>query len=161
MPDDFYGWCDTCGEKVQRRYHSFSRQIERIGYANAADGAKSSQAINVLYSERLTQYCNADCAAVGAYCQLEDRGIPLTVVRNGPIAPCSKCGKPMDLRQLHVAYEVMDLTEIRQPWLLSAEPHDSETVARVCNQCDPDLSVGESLNAVQELAPLTTRVVDA
>lgn len=34
-------------------------------------------------------------------------------------------------------------TEIRQPWLLSVEPHDSETVARLCCACDGDLAADE------------------
>jgi hypothetical protein len=139
----FFGRCDTCAGLVATRYHSFNRQIERRRYPQAGDDTNEDVIVHVLLSDHLTQYCGGECAHVGAYCQLTDRGIPSdTTIEVGPIAHCSKCAKSMDLTQLHVAYELMDQTEIRQPWLMTIKGHDSTTVALVCASCEGDL-IGE------------------
>lgn len=136
-----YGRCDTCGVALTSRYHGFSRQIARCQYPVSAGTEKLAAVLHVLYEEQLTQYCGEACATVGAHAQLQDRGIKWHVVAPGPIAPCSKCGMPVDLTQPHVAYEMMDQTEIRQPWLTTVEPHDSETLARLCQGCDGDVAI--------------------
>lgn len=143
MNDAFYGRCDTCSIKVQSRYHSISRNIER--YLFEVKGAQLCVSCTVLRSDRLEEYCGEECCNVGVYCQLNDRGMEVKAIGPGPVVPCTKCGKPLDMRQPHVAYEVMDQTEIRQPWLLSVETHTSEIVARVCTICDSDLAVAENM----------------
>jgi hypothetical protein len=141
VTEPFYGRCDTCASKLGSRYHVFCRHVERLQYDAAGEGAAPSIFTHVLHAEHLTQYCGAACAEDGGYCQLYDRGIPFGMVADGPLAPCSKCRAPMDLTQAHVAYELMEQTETRQPWLTSIEPHDSQTIARLCKNCDADLSV--------------------
>jgi hypothetical protein len=146
MKTDDYGRCDTCGVALTRRYHGFSRQIAQCEYPVPAGTEKLHAVLHVLYEEQLTQYCGAACATVGAYSQLQDRRIEGHGVAPGPMAPCSKCGMPVDLMQPHVAYEMMEQTEIRQLWLTTVEPHDSETLAWLCQACDGDVAF-ESLNA--------------
>lgn len=143
MNDEFYGRCDTCAAKVKSRYHTISRNIER--YQFDADDTKLSVTCTVLRSDRLEEYCGEECCNVGVYCQLNDRGMEIQATGPGPIVQCSKCTKPLDMRQTHVAFEVMDQTEIRQPWLVSVEPHGSEIVARLCSLCDSDLAFDEDL----------------
>ena len=156
MSDACYGTCNTCGVALDSRYHSLSRNVERHQY-NPPDADPTSCTNHILRSDRLEQYCGAECAWVGAYSELNDRGISLIDLGKGKVSPCSKCGKPIDLTQPHVAYELMDQTEIRQPWLLSVNPHDSKTVARLCSTCDGDLAaaddaaVGEDLSVVDVL----------
>lgn len=136
MNCQYFGTCDTCGTAVGSHYQSLSRNVERYQYENPDAVSPESSTTVILHSERLTQYCKADCAAIGVYNQLSDRGISFAAVGNGPIEPCSKCARPINLAQANVAYELMDQTEIRQPWLLSVETHDSEIVARQCSDCD-------------------------
>lgn len=143
MSEAYFGTCNTCGAGLGSRYHSLSRNLERRQYDHP-DAASKACTIHVLRSDRLEQYCGAECAWVGAYSELNDRGIPLLDPGEGRVTPCAKCGKPIDLTQPHVAYELMDQTEIRKPWLLSVKPHDSETVARLCASCDNDFSAEDS-----------------
>jgi hypothetical protein len=146
MNQAFYGVCDTCKDKLTSRYHTFSRNIERHQYG---DGEQSCNVV-VLRSDGLWQYCSDACSLQGEYDQLRDRGISLSTPGPGPIEPCSKCGSPIDLTDQHIAYEMMELTEVRQPWLLSAEPHNSRTVARLCVRCDGDLTLDASCISVNE-----------
>lgn len=139
MKDTYFGMCTTCGVAVNSRYHSLSRNVERHQYG-PTDAAPQSCTCFILRSDRIGQYCSAACGWDGAYRALIERGFFLSIPGNGPVVPCAKCAKPIDLTQPHVAYELMDQTEIRQPWLLSVEPHDSETVARLCCACDGDLA---------------------
>lgn len=136
--DLFYGRCDTCGARLGSRYHAFCRHVERLVYGAVGEGVAPSVFANVMHAEHLTQYCCAACAEDGGYCQLYDRGVPFGMVCDGPIAPCSKCDEPMDLRHAHVAYELREQTETRHPWLTSIEPHDAQTIARLCKNCEAD-----------------------
>lgn len=138
MSASFYGRCDHCYRNIGARHYGLSRHIEQYFYPLPDLGTQTVQ-LSVLYAEELTKYCCSDCSEVGAYEELYDRGIELNEILPGPVAPCSKCGKLMDLRLPHVAYELMDQTEIRKPWLISVEPDDSRTVARICAACDGNL----------------------
>lgn len=162
MDVPFYGRCDTCGELLSSRYYSFNRLIEKFQYHAANDPSNPAVVVDILSSDHLTQYCSSECAHVGAYCQLRDRGITSdTEISPGPIANCSKCKKQMDLTHAHVAYELMDQTEIQQPWFTSSEPHDSATVAVVCSGCDNDLNTNASaFEAVEERKQLTNNAVE-
>lgn len=139
----FFGRCDNCGILLSSRYFSFNRHVQQYRYIDSEKTKSVEVLVDVLMSDSLTQYCGEECAHVGAYCQLTDRGIPSdTEIAAGPIATCSKCNSPMDLTQAHIAYETMEQTEIRQPWLTTVTCHDATTVARVCSNCEPDLGVG-------------------
>lgn len=138
MSDNYYGICATCSATLNSRYYSFSRNIERHQYTRP-DAISQLHTCIVLHSEQLAHYCSPECAEAGTNAELAQRGIPLQITGNGPIEPCSKCGKPINLTVPHATFELMDLTEIRQPWLLSAQPHGSQTVARLCSSCDGDL----------------------
>ena len=138
MSDTYFGICATCSTTLNSRYHAFNRNIERLQYSPSSAPPQLRSCI-VLHSEQLAHYCSPECAEAGASFVLEQLGIPLQITGNGPIEPCSKCGKPVNLTVPHVAYELMDLTEIRQPWLLSIQAHDSKTVARLCANCDDGL----------------------
>jgi DNA-directed RNA polymerase subunit N (RpoN/RPB10) len=146
MDEEFYGRCDNCWAKLNSRYRAFSRHVEQVAYANDGNGGQT-RTVQVLHDGQLARYCCDDCARLGAWCQLTDRGIdpPLTEPGTGPVEPCTKCGKPVAMAEAHVAYEMMDLTEIRQPWLISVEPHDTETLAILCNECDADLAAAAQL----------------
>ncbi len=150
MAHSCYGQCETCAVNLTSRYHSLSRHVEQCQYTASDDDNTQLTRINILHAEQVTQYCGSECAQIGAYSQLNDRGISLNLVGDGPITPCSKCSKPMDLTQAHIAYELMDQTEIRQPWITCADTHDSETVARVCSNCDGDLAMVTAFDAMDE-----------
>lgn len=141
-----YGVCDTCGNKLISRYHTFSRNIEHY----QCGGGEQPCNVMVLRSDGMWQYCSNACALQGEYDQLIDRGIPLTTPGSGPIESCSKCGNQIDLTRPHIAYEMMELTEVRQPWLLSAVPHSSRTVARLCLRCDSDVALDDSYVSLNE-----------
>lgn len=158
MDASFHGICDHCGKKVAARHHAFSRHVERAIYP-ILDIPVGPQTIHVevLHAEELARYCCSKCAEIGAYCQLADRGIVLGELGSGPITPCSKCGQPMDLREPHVAYEMMNQTESGPPWLLSAEPHESALLARICTDCQGSIA-GEiaSTDFVNRIGPVNT-----
>ena len=149
MGEIFYGRCDTCNLRLKSRYHTLSRNIERHQFSHA-ENMEQSNTCEVLQSDRLTQYCGEACCTVGVYSQLRDRGIEFVFDESGSTLPCSKCGRQLDMRAPHIAYEVMDQTEIRTPWLHSVEPHDSEIVARLCLKCDPGIATDFEVNVARE-----------
>ncbi len=152
MDEAFYGRCDHCGKKVASRHYALSRHIEQCFYPVQGVPGPQIVQVSVLQAEELTRYCCSDCADVGAYVQMQDRGIELKEIAPGPIVPCSKCGQMMDLRIVHVAYEMMDQTELRRPWLISGEPHDANSLARVCKNCDGSVDTRASSTKAVNLA---------
>jgi hypothetical protein len=149
MNKAFYGQCDHCGKKVASRHYALSRHIEQCFYPVPGVPGPQIVQVDVLHAEELTRYCCSECSEVGAYVQMQDRGIELKEIEPGPIAPCSKCGRMMDLRLAHVTFEMMDQTELRLPWFMSVQPHDSNSLARVCVNCDGTVDArGSSTEAV-------------
>ena len=138
-----YGECDACGVSLTARYWTFDRLVERIDYNRPGDTPGSSATVAVLRSETLDQSCCEDCARLVASLGLAQRGLRQLQCANGPIEICAKCGGPIDLTRSHVAYQLMDQTESRQPWLTSLHPIDSESLAYVCPSCDDDLAAYE------------------
>lgn len=156
-----YGECDACGVSLTARYWTFDRLVERVDYNRPGDTPSSSATVTVLRSETLEQMCSEDCARLVAFLRLAERGLRQGECGTGPIEVCAKCGGPVDLTQSHVAYQLMDQTESRQPWLTMINPIDSEILAYVCSACDGDLMAYEidvPESATESACPVTKAV---
>lgn len=156
-----YGRCEACDAVLTARYHSFERLVERFSYDQPGETPDDQATITVLRCDLLGLYCGQACAMPAVLLGLAERGLRPTDCGAGPIEVCAKCGGPMDLTKPHVAYQLMDQTETRQPWLASIEPHDTDTLAYVCPRCDGDLSADEMNvpEAVDEDMPVAVSVV--
>ena len=151
-----FGICDTCGTSLAARYTSFERLVERFAYDRTGNTPGEQATVTIIRMDMLGQYCDEKCAWPDAVLSLAERGLRHTGDGSGPIEPCARCGGPVDLTRPHVAYQLMDQTETRQPWLISIQPHSSETLAYVCPRCDGDLAADE-MNVPEsedELQPL-------
>lgn len=140
---DDYGVCDTCQIPLGARYWSFDRQVEQFVYDQPGDTPSECATVTVLHSDALGIFCGRDCASLTALLRLAEGGLRIVECAAGPIETCAKCGEPVDLTKPHVLYQLMDQTESRQPWLISIQPLDTESLAYVCPRCDGDLAADE------------------
>lgn len=145
-----FGCCEVCGRPLAARHHSLDRHIEQLTYPSPDAAPEAPITAKVLYAESLAHYCSAICAVQGAEKALAQRGIRITLPGPGPIETCSKCGTPVDLSRPHVIYEDMELTEVRQPWLLQAQPHEVNVLAVVCDACDGHLDDAAHNDALRD-----------
>jgi hypothetical protein len=160
-----YGSCDACGKPLLARRFNFNRHVERCLYGQ--DESDDGVTIIVLRAEELAAYCSRECAWPAILTSLAERGVRHTGSGVGPVEVCAKCGGPVMMSHPHVAYNVHDETEFRQPWLTHVDVHDAEALADVCVRCDGDVEADsanlpepeemESPEAVGALLPVTTR----
>lgn len=135
MSNEDFGHCSHCKTPLKARYWSLDRNIEVISYTKLGRRAKSI--INVLDCQGLMQLCSKDCARAAVSALMASLGYSRLNPGVSPIEPCSKCGAPTDLTQMHVAYNLLVGTEIQKPWLTEYAPETGETVAILCQKCDP------------------------
>lgn len=140
---DDYGVCDICEVRLGARYWSFDRQVEQFVYDRVGDTPGECATVTVLHSEALGIFCCRDCAWLAALLGLAERGLKIVECGAGPIETCAKCNGPVDLTKPHALYQLMDQTESRQPWLITLQPIDTESLAYVCPRCDGDLAADE------------------
>lgn len=149
QPEDF-GRCDTCEAGLTSRYSSFNRLVERIDYDRPGETPDDQATITILRDDVLGEFCGEVCAMPSVLLALFERGLRHSGGGAGPIETCAKCGGPVDLTQPHVAYQLMDQTETRKPWLISIHTHEAETLAYVCQHCDGDLAA-DGMNLLESV----------
>jgi len=132
-----YGMCTICNQPLNDYQVQFDRRIERMSYLPMGDSELQAM-VSVLYAEGLACYCSKDCANLGIYKELQDRGIKSTGGSIGPLTSCAKCGSIVDMTQPHVHYVKMEVTVNKTPSQTSLTVHDDEGLADICINCDPD-----------------------
>jgi hypothetical protein len=150
-----YGMCGTCNQPLTDYQVQFDRRIERMSYLPMGDSELQAM-VSVLYCQGLACYCSKDCANLGVHKELQARGIKNTGASIGPVTSCAKCGSIVDMTQPHVHYVVMEVTVKKNPSQTSLTVLDSEGLADVCVNCDPD---GVLSAAIQQSEPVADIVI--
>lgn len=99
--------CHCCHAPLASVRYVFAIQRHHLEYEQQ-DEVTEAQAM--LYTSELTtleRYCSSACCKQELAVQLEKLGLPPQLQHNrilgGPICPCGKCGKPVDMTKPHVA----------------------------------------------------------
>lgn len=134
MADSGYGTCHNCLTHLQAHYWSLDRNIEQVTYDTS--GGEVVATINVKESQGISVACSAACADDMVADAMAARGYKYLHPGDGPVEPCAKCGKPVDLTSPHVTYALTSGTEISKPWLTTFEVDDGQAVAILCAKCE-------------------------
>lgn len=110
MEDDKSSFeCDGCGVRFSAVLFEIARQLERVDFASEIP------TIHIQDSDALSAIRRVDGC--------------------GPIAPCAKCGRPVDMTKLHVTYVEYGYKVIT-PQIL--QPIDFACLAVLCSTCGSD-----------------------
>ena len=150
-----YGMCARCNQPLTDYQLQFDRRVERMEY-HPLGHSDFKAIVTVLYAEELACYCSTDCSSIGVQKELQDRSIINTGGSIGPVTSCAKCRAVIDMTQPYVHYEKMAVTVNKKPWLTSLTVLDSESLADVCINCDPD---GVLLAVTQQSESIANTVV--
>jgi hypothetical protein len=144
MEDDaFFFECDGCGLRFSAVLFEIARQLERVDFAS------EMSAIHIRKSDTVSAFCSMECRDNSRRAVMAREGVPIRRVDGcGPIAPCAKCGRPVDMTEFHVTYIENDFNLFNPDiWQLI----DVDYLAVLCSSCGPDrtaLSVSASTQCV-------------
>lgn len=91
--------------------------------------------VEIIGAVAIGQYCSKACRDHARDDLLLRENVHATYPNIGPIEPCSRCGKPVDMTKFHLTY-VESILE--QEWArMSANVLESAVLAVLCNACSP------------------------
>jgi hypothetical protein len=131
MKDDISSFeCYGCGVRFSAALFEIARELERVDFASEIP------TIHVQDSDALSAFCSIKCRASSRRAVMDREGVPIRPVdRCGPIAPCAKCGRPVDMTKFHVTYVEYGFKVIT-PQIF--QPIDFACLAVLCSNCGPD-----------------------
>ena len=139
MPEQATLTCQTCEEPLAKTHRIFAFQSHHIHYLKRGN-TPDEQA--VLYPENtwvLASFCSSACRKPHLGTLLEAQGLSEHLQHQrlgaGPITPCAKCGKPVDMTQPHGGWVKGKFTvELESDTPCSLDHFD--LMAVVCPGCD-------------------------
>ncbi|MGF6546752.1 hypothetical protein QFZ96_001823 [Paraburkholderia youngii] len=119
--------CDNCGTRFSAMLFEIARQLERVEFLS------TMTSICIRDCDTLSGFCSIECRDSSRRAVMEREDVPIRRVDSfGPIAPCAKCGGPVDMTEFHVTYVENDL-EIINPNMM--QPTSVECLAVLCSNC--------------------------
>lgn len=95
--------------------------------------------VTVLASDGGTAYCGLACWSRHQPEVFARLVLSSCYTAYAVVARCSCCGGPVDRRQAHVIYAILDVTRSPIPWLAEYKVHSNEEFAVLCPCCQfPD-----------------------
>jgi len=131
MEDDISSFeCYGCGARFSAALFEIARELGRVDFASEIP------TIHIQDTDVLSAFCSFKCRASSRRPVMDREGVPIRPVdASDPIAPCAKCGRPVDMTKFHVSYTEYGFKVIT-PQIL--QPIDFACLAVLCLNCGPD-----------------------
>lgn len=130
--------CATCDVALDVEHFMFGAQVHHISYVLSGDTPSDQAYMQPSEVTTFVRYCSSECCYQQLASRLEDQGLPGHLqhhrVYGGPIEPCGKCGKPVNLCEPHVAWIKGDVRADIQNGE-DAAPHCLDVMTVVCAGC--------------------------
>ncbi len=130
--DNFYT-CMVCEKQFRNPLFEIARGYERTVFY-CGDRMPMVEPIE---SEGVGTYCSPACLNHDRNRLLERDNVRATYPGIGPIESCSRCGKPVDMTQYHMAWTEEKLHCEWGRFIDVLQPIFVESLAVVCQQCVP------------------------
>lgn len=129
--DDEAFFCETCGKPFRTPMFDVAKEYERTIFQENDNMPE----FEIIGSVGIGEYCSKVCRDQARGDLLLRENVRATYPDIGPIEPCSRCGKPVDMTKFHLAYveSVLDL----EPGHMSTNVLESVVLAVLCNTCSP------------------------
>lgn len=150
--------CDHCQNEIPKRSVYLDRNVMFLRYkgiGNSFDEIAANSEGIMLYSDSINRFCSAGCAEIGVPQTLHSLGLKILPSGVGPIATCAKCHGPVNLMEPHIAYDLMEATNVSKSGQIHLKVHHAESLCVVCNKCDGNLMESEWLVAYDQEAELS------
>ena len=151
MPEVLKSMCMECGTALGKTHHVFALQKHQIGYSQPGETPSEQALLTASTMTTIARFCSAPCCKNQLGELLQAQGLPVALQKNrvygGPIAPCGKCGKPVDMSQPHGAWIKGKVTADLQMGEDSS-PHWLDILTVVCTSClEFEAVAGECIQA--------------
>lgn len=108
------GCCDGCGVPIGSSLQAFALQHHTIEYALEGESPDEQAYLTLAGMDIKARFCSSACCKPQLPALLLAHGLPAAMAHNklqgGPLHPCGKCGKPVNMTQPHGAYVRCKLT---------------------------------------------------
>ena len=138
--------CHVCGEPLGNPRHGFDRRIQSLSVMRR-DGEPVT-ACNVVFDEELHAYCSKACWNAHEPHLVAALRLRHTYPGTSGAEPCSRCGKPVDRTEPHVAYSIAELRVADEGILMGHCLHDRD-FAVLCRDCEAPEPIADT----EEWAP--------
>lgn len=143
--------CQACNAPLENSFQAFAFQLNQIQYTRPGETPSQQAHLNAGGPQVVARFCNSGCCKPALGPLLKAQGIAAHYSENrvhgGPICPCGKCGKPVNLTQTHGAW-VRAKFGLDENGLPDAHPDWFDVLTVVCSSC---LSEGDSIALEQKL----------
>lgn len=99
--------CATCEAPLGAVRYVFALQDHHVEYSRSGETPSDQAVLRPSVMTTSGRYCSSTCCKQQLPERLEGLGLPAHLQHNrvlgGPICPCGKCGKPVNMTQPHVA----------------------------------------------------------
>ena len=139
-----YGCCKVCGAALHKTHYALAWQFHAISYTRPGDTPEEQAVLNLDSTAVRARFCSKACFHQGLRPALEADGLPAGLaehrVLGGPIHPCVKCGKPVNLMASHPAWVRCKQTMIPQDDEEISLPDWFDVMGVECADCDFSLA---------------------
>lgn len=130
--------CAACSTPLGGSHHMFGFQRNQITYSLPGETPSEQALMKPSILSTLGRFCCSACCKQQLASLLEAQGLPSHLQHNrvygGPIAPCGKCGKPVNMSQPHGAWIKGKVTADIQNGV-DAAPDWFDVLTVVCASC--------------------------
>lgn len=130
--DNFYT-CMVCEKHFRSPLYEIARGYERTIFF---DGDRMPE-VEPIDSEGIGTYCSIGCFNQDRDKLLVKENVRATFPGIGPVEVCSRCGKPVDMAQFHLAWTEEKLNCQWGQFIDVLQPIYAQSLAVVCQQCVP------------------------
>lgn len=106
--------CPTCEQTLSAERYVFALQAQQVQYTRHGESPDEQAVLTPLALKTLGRYCSKACCKTQLPERLEELGLPAGLqhhrMAGGPLYPCGKCGKPVNMTQTHIAVIRGDVT---------------------------------------------------
>lgn len=139
--------CCMCGTGVRTPLRSLDRRIQRCDFTLFEDNTQTT--LHILGAETLHEYDSTTCRDAHEPMVIHALKLTQPYPTGGPVTPCSRCGKPIDRMQSHVAYAWSSL-DFDNEGQVTACTEDRE-LAVLCHACEaPDVEASIRIEEPEE-----------
>ena len=138
--------CSTCTTPLSGSHHFFGLQRHHITYSLPGDTPSEQAVMNPSILTTMARFCSSVCCKQQLASLLKGQRLPGHLQHNrvygGPIAPCGKCGKPVNMSQPHGAWIKGKVTADIQNGE-DAPPDWFDVLTVVCDSCIGNGAAGQ------------------